>query len=78
MERRVRAGMVRLEAAALKMAAERFEEFARTAGFIHFITLVSGCPGGQLSKGFEINEDTSILRYATVHTLIYACFLMCI
>ena len=42
----------------------------------YFITLVRGCPGSQLSKGFEINED--ILRYATVHTLIYACFLMCI
>ena len=42
----------------------------------YFITLVRGCPGSQLSKGFEINED--ILRYATVHTLIYACFLVCI
>ncbi len=42
----------------------------------YFITLVRGCPGSQLSKGIEINED--ILRYATVHTLIYACFLMCI
>jgi hypothetical protein len=42
----------------------------------YFITLVRGCPGSQLSKGFEINEE--ILRYATVHTLIYACFLMCI
>ena len=27
-------GMLRLEAAALQMAAERFEEFARTAGFM--------------------------------------------
>ncbi len=42
----------------------------------YFITLVSGCLGSQCSKGFEINED--ILRYATVHTLIYACFLVCI
>ncbi len=38
----------------------------------YFIILVRGCPGSQLSKGFEINED--VLRYATVHTLIYACF----
>ncbi len=39
-----------------------------------FCNLVRGCPGSQLSMGFEINED--ILRYATVHTLIYrdACF----
>ncbi len=42
----------------------------------YFITLMRGCPGSQLSKGFKITED--ILRYATVHMLIYACFLMCI
>ncbi len=42
----------------------------------YFITLMRGCPGSQLSQGFEINEG--ILRYATVHTLIYACFLTCI
>ncbi len=29
----------------------------------YFITLVRGCPGSQLSRGFEINED--ILRYAS-------------
>jgi hypothetical protein len=49
----------------------------RTSADIHklgfFITLVRGCPGSQLSKGIEINED--ILRYATVNTLIYASLL---
>ena len=66
--------IVYLEMSFLRKQCYRTSGDMRKLGY--FITLVRGCPGSQLSKGFEINED--ILRYATVHTLIYACFLMCI
>ena len=66
--------IVYLEMSFLRKQCYRTSTDIRKLGY--FITLVRGCPGSQLSKGIEINED--ILRYATVHTLIYSCFLMCI